>query len=147
MESDEAERRRALAGEPAPGTVALERPAPGAAIVTLRGEHDLSTRAEISDALARVGNEAHVLVDLSECSFIDSSVIGVLVVAFQALDEQGRRLELAIPSAAARDPARREGRRPDDVPRDPRDAQRRLDEHLRDLSGRAGPCQVLQSPA
>ncbi len=83
-----------------PGTVALERHAPGVAIVTLRGEHDLATRAEINATLARVGGEADVLVDLSQCSFIDSSVIGALVAAFQTFAEGGRRLELAIPSEA-----------------------------------------------
>ncbi len=100
MKSDEAERRAAPVDGPVPGTVALERHAPGVAIVTLRGEHDLSTRAEINATLARVGGEADVLVDLSECSFIDSSVIGALVAAFQTFAERGRRLELAIPSEA-----------------------------------------------
>ena len=66
MKSDEAERRAAPVDGPAPGTVALERHAPGVAIVTLRGEHDLSTRAEINATLARVGGEADVLVDLAQ---------------------------------------------------------------------------------
>ena len=100
MKSDEAERRAAPVDGPVPGTVALERHAPGVAIVTLRGEHDLATRAEINATLARVGGEADVLVDLSECSFIDSSVIGALVAALQTFAERGRRLELAIPSDA-----------------------------------------------
>ena len=100
MESDEAERGSAPVDGAEPGTVALERHAPGVAIVTLRGEHDLATRAEINATLARVGGEADVLVDLSQCSFIDSSVIGALVAAFQTFAERGRRLELAIPSEA-----------------------------------------------
>jgi hypothetical protein len=66
MKSDEAERRAAPVDGPAPGTVALERHAPGVAIVTLRGEHDLSTRAEINATLARVGGEADVPVDLAQ---------------------------------------------------------------------------------
>ena len=101
MESDEAERGSASVDGPVAASVGLERHSPAVAIVTLRGEHDLSTRAEIHATLARVGEEAHVLVDLSECSFIDSSVIGALVAAFQALAAQGRRLELAIPPDAA----------------------------------------------
>ena len=100
MESDEAERGSAPVDGAEPGTVALERHAPGVAIVTLRGEHDLASRAEINAILARVGGEVDVLVDLSECSFIDSSVIGALVAAVQTFAERGRRLELAIPSDA-----------------------------------------------
>jgi anti-anti-sigma factor len=69
-------------------------------IVTLRGEHDLNTRPELGEALARAGEESSVLVDLSECEFIDSTVIGALVVAFQTVTERGRRFELAIPADA-----------------------------------------------
>jgi anti-anti-sigma factor len=101
MESNDEAERPAPAGDPAPGSVTLERHSPAVAIVTLRGEHDLSTRAEISATLARAGDEAGVLVDLSECSFIDSSVIGALVLAFQTLADQGRRFELVIPAEAA----------------------------------------------
>jgi anti-anti-sigma factor len=101
MESDDDERSAAPVDGPAPGAVTLERHSPSVAIVTLRGEHDLATRAEINATLARVGQEADVLVDLSECTFIDSSAIGALVAAFQVLAEQDRRLELAIPPEAA----------------------------------------------
>jgi anti-anti-sigma factor len=101
MEPDEAQRTTAPAGDRVPGTVTLERPAAAVAIITLVGEHDLSTRADIRETLARVGDEANVLVDLSDCSFIDSTVIGALVVAFQTLAERGLRLELAIPPEAA----------------------------------------------
>ena len=52
MEPDEAERVRA--GGRVPGTVALERHAPGVAIITLGGEHDLSTRADIRATIAQV---------------------------------------------------------------------------------------------
>jgi anti-sigma B factor antagonist len=101
METDEDVRRTAPAEDPAPGTVSLERHSPAVAIVTLRGEHDLATRAEIKAALARTGGDADVLVDLSQSSFIDSSVIGALVAAFQEFAERGRRLELAIPRESA----------------------------------------------
>ncbi len=38
-----------------------------------------------------------VLVDLSGCSFIDSTVIGAIALAHKALGDQGRQLELVIP--------------------------------------------------
>jgi anti-sigma B factor antagonist len=88
-------------GRPASGpiasTVEVTTDAPGAVAVTLRGEHDLNSRPVVAEALARACERANVLVDLSECSFIDSTIIGVLVAAFQAQSERGGRLELVIP--------------------------------------------------
>lgn len=62
--------------------------APGfAAIVWLAGEHDLSTSDAIRDALSPIfGN---VLLDLSECTFIDSSVISVIVGDVRARAREG----------------------------------------------------------
>jgi anti-anti-sigma factor len=70
------------------------------AIVKLRGEHDLSTRPRISEALADASKQATVLVDLSECTFADSSVVAALVVAHDELRERGGRLEVVIPADA-----------------------------------------------
>ena len=100
MEPDEPERTSPPASGPPPGTVEVEPHAPDVVVVALRGEHDLNTRQLFSEALARAGDDGNVLVDLSECSFIDSTIIGVLVLAFQAQTKRGRRLELAIPPAA-----------------------------------------------
>jgi anti-anti-sigma factor len=49
------------------------------ALVTLVGEQDLSTRAYLRDALAYASEQPCVVVDLSRCTFVDSSVIGALV--------------------------------------------------------------------
>ena len=60
-------------------------------------EHDLATREAVRVALAsRCGN---LLVDLSECSFIGSTVIGTIVEAAQRLARDGYRLELVLPPA------------------------------------------------
>ena len=98
MEADEPERMPASG--PRPRAIAVERHAPGVMVVTLRGEHDLSTRPELGEALARAAEDASVLVDLSECDFIDSTVIGALVVAFQTVTERGRLFALTIPADA-----------------------------------------------
>lgn len=100
METDEPERIPPPARGTQLGTVEVEVHAAGVVIVTLRGEHDLNTKPDLSEALARAGDHADVLVDLSECSFIDSTVIGALVLAFQAQSERGRRLELTISPGA-----------------------------------------------
>jgi anti-anti-sigma factor len=72
--------------------------APGfAAIVRLFGEHDLVTGSEIRDALEAVyGN---VLVDMTECSFIDSTVIAVLLDDSDIRKREGHRVELFVPPA------------------------------------------------
>jgi anti-anti-sigma factor len=86
-------------GEPAGPAVEVttER---GAVVVTLRGEHDLDSRPAVAAALERAGERADVLVDLTECGFLDSTIIGVLVAAFQARTERGERLELVVPPDA-----------------------------------------------
>jgi anti-anti-sigma factor len=72
--------------------------APGyMAIVTLSGEHDLATSKELGAALAPI--DGNVLVDLSPCEFIDSSVIGVLLGKSSTLTREGHRLELVVPAA------------------------------------------------
>jgi anti-anti-sigma factor len=66
-----------------------------AAVVSLRGEHDLASQDAIAGALDPIyGN---VLVDLSECAFIDSTVIGVLLSRADHLRREGHRLELVAP--------------------------------------------------
>jgi anti-anti-sigma factor len=80
--------------------VELSTDAPGAVVVMLRGEHDLNSRPAVAAALERACEDADVLVDLTGCAFIDSTIIGVLVAAFQAQAEGGRRLELTVPPDA-----------------------------------------------
>ncbi|MDX6569453.1 MAG: hypothetical protein QOH15_2031 [Gaiellales bacterium] len=67
-----------------------------AAAVRLAGEHDLATRRDIQDAIEPI--EGDVLVDLTECEFIDSSVIVMLLATHYARRREGRRLELLLPS-------------------------------------------------
>jgi len=83
--------------EPLPGTVEVEHPAPGLALVSVRGEHDLSTTVELTQALEHAARHSNVLVDLSDCSFMDSSVIQALVKTALALQERGEQLALVIP--------------------------------------------------
>jgi anti-anti-sigma factor len=70
-----------------------------AAIVRLCGEHDIASASEIADALSAVFGD--VLVDLSGCSFLDSSTIGVLLKDGQRRDREGQRLELLSPETSS----------------------------------------------
>jgi anti-anti-sigma factor len=85
--------------EPPPeaGTVDVAHDPSGLAIVTLQGEHDLGTRETLTDALAQAAAHSNVLVDLSLCTFVDSTVINVLLNAAQAVKVGGERLALVIP--------------------------------------------------
>ena len=74
-----------------PGTVELTHHSPEVAVVTMRGEHDLSTASQVARALERAAVHSDVLVDLSRCGFIDSTVIAALVKTALAAHEQGGR--------------------------------------------------------
>ncbi len=66
-----------------------------AALVRLRGEHDLASAPALRDTLHPIFGD--VLVDLSDCTFIDSSVIGALITASQELEREGHTLALVVP--------------------------------------------------
>jgi anti-anti-sigma factor len=84
----------------APSRVEVEFRLPGIALVKLHGEHDLSGKEALATVLATASDQLNVLVDLSECTFMDSSVIGVLILAGQDVTQRGGRLELVIPAEA-----------------------------------------------
>jgi anti-anti-sigma factor len=74
--------------------VELELLAPAGCIVTLRGEHDSSTMSEIALVMNLASAHRYVLVDLSECSFLDSSVVDALLQAAELARERTGALEL-----------------------------------------------------
>jgi anti-sigma B factor antagonist len=80
--------------------VEVEFRPPGIALVKLHGEHDLSSQKCLSEALAAASAKRDVLIDLSDCTFMDSSVIAELFRARRKLNERGGRLELVIPESA-----------------------------------------------
>jgi anti-anti-sigma factor len=67
-----------------------------AAIVMLRGEHDIATAPGVELAIGSISG--NVLVDLSECAFLDSSILGVLIGTSKKLERDGRYLEIVAPS-------------------------------------------------
>lgn len=74
------------------GQIVVEQ-LPGVSVVALCGEHDLSTvpalQAELEPVLATSPN---VVVDLSEATFIDSSIVGAL---FRTATPAGRVIAIA----------------------------------------------------
>lgn len=72
-------------------------------IAHVRGEIDLSTCERLRDAIEpHLGPRQHIILDLSEVSFMDSSCLGVLLRARTTLTSDGGSLILRNPSKAAR---------------------------------------------
>jgi anti-sigma B factor antagonist len=69
------------------------------AVLTLAGEADLTTMAELTEALTAqlAGGARHLTVDLSRLRFADSAVIRALVLADRTLKKRGGGLALAHP--------------------------------------------------
>lgn len=52
------------------------------AVVTIRGELDLATSSQLKDCLTGLGaggSADHLVIDLSDCTFVDSTGLGLLV--------------------------------------------------------------------
>ena len=81
---------------PAPFEVKVGDLEQGVRTISVRGELDLSTAPELEGPLEQAleSGEGSVLIDLSECEFIDSTGIALIVRAWQRLDggEDGRAL-------------------------------------------------------
>lgn len=66
-------------------------------VVELRGEHDLATREELRDLLERLVEQYDLIViDLTEAEFIDSTVMGTLMLADRLAQERGSRLRIQL---------------------------------------------------
>jgi anti-sigma B factor antagonist len=77
----------------------------GIAVVSLTGEHDLSTAERVREALRSAAEAPATIVDLTRTQFVDSSVLGVFVEAFRNAQAAGQGFSLAVgrdPQAAVR---------------------------------------------
>src|SRR5687767_12355707 len=64
----------------------------GVAVLTLRGELDLATAPVLQRQLEAIGGAgAPIVIDLSDCGFIDSTGLTVLV---EAAEQDGRRIAI-----------------------------------------------------
>ena len=88
---------RGISADVRTGELALERKDQGLAVITISGEHDLSTAPNLRrrlDALIEEG--VATVVDLSPATFIDSSILSVI------LDGRRRAADAKIGFAVAR---------------------------------------------
>lgn len=80
-----------------PPRIEVHRSGNGAALVALRGEHDLHGSPGLRrrlDALIREG--LPIVVDLREATFLDSATIGVLLAAHREARRRGQRFMLVL---------------------------------------------------
>ena len=74
----------------------------GGTVVRVSGELDLATCSELEVALEGVGAGAKVVIDLTECEFLDSSALHVLLGAAGRTDAAGGTLALVAPDPRIR---------------------------------------------
>lgn len=70
----------------------------GAAVVTLIGDHDLSMKLALLQALADIRDVGNLIVDLRPCTFVDSTIIAALLTAFRSHPLRGQRVSLVAPA-------------------------------------------------
>lgn len=83
---------------PAPFEVNVGDLENGVRTISVRGELDLSTAPDLESPLEEAldSGEGSVLIDLSQCEFIDSTGIALIVRAWQRLDGDGNGRALVI---------------------------------------------------
>jgi anti-anti-sigma factor len=84
-----------------PTNVEIRSATASVAIVSLIGEHDLGEYEPLKIAFARAAIRApNVVVDLSRCEFIDSTMIGLLLHAQSVVARDHGRFVIALPDEA-----------------------------------------------
>jgi anti-sigma B factor antagonist len=77
--------------------IVVERAEQGVEVVTVTGEHDLSTAPELQRRLdAALESGAAVAIDLLQTTFIDSTVLRVLICAREQANERGVGFSVAL---------------------------------------------------
>ena len=67
------------------------------ATVALRGEHEAYTADKLAKQITALLDEGvGVTVDLRQASFIDSTVVGVLIAGLRRAEDRGLQLELLL---------------------------------------------------
>jgi anti-anti-sigma factor len=67
-------------------------------VITLEGEYDIANAPELLEILTSRGQEASVVADLRDVTFLDSAALSQLVRANSQLSESGGSLTLVLPT-------------------------------------------------
>lgn len=74
--------------------VAVETLDRGVTLVRVDGELDMATVGRLEDSLRDVARDGTAVIDLTGCTFLDSSAVRVLVATARQMDEAGGTLSL-----------------------------------------------------
>jgi anti-sigma B factor antagonist len=74
----------------------------GAALVQVTGELDLATSGELEAALERMPAAGRIVIDLTDCDFLDSSGVRVLLAGATRSEAQGGRVVVVAPDPRIR---------------------------------------------
>jgi anti-anti-sigma factor len=66
----------------------------GSVVVRVSGDLDLATTPGLEEALATAGDAPRLVLDLSECTFLDSSGVRVLTTSARTASERGASFDL-----------------------------------------------------
>jgi anti-anti-sigma factor len=78
-------------------TVDVHWPRPDAAVVALGGEHDLDSVPTVETSAGEAALTcSHLIIDLSQVEFVDSSIINALVRLAGELETTGRRFNVVL---------------------------------------------------
>jgi anti-anti-sigma factor len=92
-------RRQHPADGTRPNRVEIETPSTACAIVALVGEHDLAEYAPLRDALdLAAARRRNLLIDLTACKFIDSTVVSLLLHARDEVSSDGGTFGVVLPA-------------------------------------------------
>ena len=74
----------------------------GAVILTLSGRFDFRTQKMFRDAMkgAQQKSPHHIVIDLRDVSFVDSTALGLIALGHQNLNKVNVKLSLANPQAS-----------------------------------------------
>ena len=86
-----------------PATIAITRPRPGAARLTLAGELDIAALVDLRAVMAATRGCTDVVVDAAGVDFIDCCALRPLLLAARATARAGGRWRLRDPSPALTD--------------------------------------------
>lgn len=82
--------------------IRIDLSAAGITVLELLGDHDLATAEELSAAIDQaLARRPGLVVDLTETTFMDSTVVHLLIDAHQVLEARGHELSLQITEASA----------------------------------------------